>query len=209
MGTPRCCRYLLELQPSPLPGCCLSARCLCCSIRVLSIECCRGCGAVPIGPISLLPLSCLPWVSWALRLWEIWSCHTTNSKRTNFHMRSLRNCRCVYRIASCYASVTVQSITPFRRWVGPGGSRGLQSRCEARRTSRVCSIRTHLRQEMQRSPNGLLFVRMLFRASALSCSIDGRLRCGLGVTVVLFVLHCLPYRFKAITPVRGRLRRGV
>ncbi len=30
--------------------------------------------------------------------------------------------------------------------MGPGGSRGLQSRCEARRTSQVCSIRTHLRQ---------------------------------------------------------------
>ena len=31
------------------------------------------------------------------------------------------------------------------RWMGPGGPRGLQSRCEARRTSWVCSIRTHLR----------------------------------------------------------------
>ena len=30
--------------------------------------------------------------------------------------------------------------------MGPGGPRGLQSRCEARRTSRVCSIHTHLRQ---------------------------------------------------------------
>lgn len=27
----------------------------------------------------------------------------------------------------------------------PGGFRGLQSRCEARRTSRMCSIRMHLR----------------------------------------------------------------
>lgn len=32
-----------------------------------------------------------------------------------------------------------------RRWMGPGGPRGLQSRCEARRTSRVRSIRMHLR----------------------------------------------------------------
>ena len=29
--------------------------------------------------------------------------------------------------------------------MGPGGSHGLQSRCEARRTSLVCSIRTRLR----------------------------------------------------------------
>lgn len=35
--------------------------------------------------------------------------------------------------------------------MGPGGSRGLQSRCEARRTSWVCSIRTRLRQN-DRSP---------------------------------------------------------
>ena len=42
--------------------------------------------------------------------------------------------------------------------MGPGGPRGLQSRCEARRTSRVCSIRTHLRQrnhERPRLPRGL------------------------------------------------------
>ena len=39
---------------------------------------------------------------------------------------------------------------------------------------------------------GSFLFGLLFRASALSCSIDGRLRCGLGVTVVLFVLHCLP-----------------
>ena len=32
------------------------------------------------------------------------------------------------------------------RWMRPGGLRGLQNRCGARRTSRVCSIHTHLRQ---------------------------------------------------------------
>lgn len=32
----------------------------------------------------------------------------------------------------------------------PGGARGLQSRCEARRTSRVCSIRTRLRHQKSR-----------------------------------------------------------
>lgn len=39
---------------------------------------------------------------------------------------------------------------PSRRRMGPGGPRGLQSRCEARRTSRVCSIRTRLRQKHHR-----------------------------------------------------------
>ena len=36
----------------------------------------------------------------------------------------------------------------------PGGARGLQSRCEARRTSRVCSIRTRLRQLESNRPFG-------------------------------------------------------
>lgn len=41
----------------------------------------------------------------------------------------------------------------------PGGARGLQSRCEARRTSWVCSIRTHLRhKQLARSVCGLFCV---------------------------------------------------
>lgn len=41
----------------------------------------------------------------------------------------------------------------------PGGARGLQSRCEARRTSWVCSIRTHLRhKQFARSVCGLFCV---------------------------------------------------
>ena len=42
--------------------------------------------------------------------------------------------------------------TLWRR-VSPGGLRGLQSRCEARRTSRVCSIRIRLRHFTFAHPN--------------------------------------------------------
>ena len=45
----------------------------------------------------------------------------------------------------------------------PGGSRGLQSRCEARRTSRVRSIRMHLRQSIVRSCSILPLLHDCFR----------------------------------------------
>lgn len=58
----------------------------------------------------------------------------------------------------------------------PGGARGLQSRCEARRTSWVCSIRTHLRhKQFARSVCGLFCVVV-----------------KLAGTRTLFVLHLTP-----------------
>ena len=58
----------------------------------------------------------------------------------------------------------------------PGGARGLQSRCEARRTSWVCSIRTHLRhKQLARSVCGLFCVVV-----------------KLAGTRTLFVLHPAP-----------------
>ena len=59
----------------------------------------------------------------------------------------------------------------------PGGSRGLQSRCEARRTSRVRSIRMHLRQSIVRSCSILALLRDRFRSiSVFSCHRLLRLR---------------------------------
>ena len=54
--------------------------------------------------------------------------------------------------------------------MGPGGSRGLQSRCEARRTSWMCSIRMHLRQQSKSDPVGSLF---LLRSKSKTL-LDGR-----------------------------------
>ena len=57
---------------------------------------------------------------------------------------------------------------PARRWMGPGGPRGLQSRCETRRTSRVCSIRTRLRHiRRKRSLSGLLVICVVVACGAL------------------------------------------
>ena len=51
------------------------------------------------------------------------------------------------------ARTVVQWLLRGGGWI-PGGARGLQSRCEARRTSRVCSIRTRLRQLESNRPFG-------------------------------------------------------
>lgn len=61
-----------------------------------------------------------------------------------------------------------------RRWMGPGGPRGLQSRCEARRTSRVRSIRMHLRHGNDTAAplwTRPFFVWCCFASSATRCSL--------------------------------------
>ena len=57
----------------------------------------------------------------------------------------------------CGTISTVPTAPSYWRWMGPGGPHGLQSRCEACRTSRVCSIRTHLRQIREAPPRGRFF----------------------------------------------------
>ena len=63
------------------------------------------------------------------------------------------------------------------RWMRPGGLRGLQNRCGARRTSRVCSIHMHLRQKTQQGlPNrrvreAFFLARGLMQPALLGASI--------------------------------------
>ena len=78
--------------------------------------------------------------------------------------------------ASRYGSGTISYAITWR-WMGPGGPRGLQSRCEARRTSRVCSIRTRLRHiRRNRSPFGfLLYVFLLLEGH---CGFMGSTACS-------------------------------
>ena len=60
--------------------------------------------------------------------------------------------------------------------MGPGGPRGLQSRCEARRTSRVCSIRTRLRHiRRKQEPFGASFHMLFYLRSIAGNRVDGPL----------------------------------
>ena len=59
---------------------------------------------------------------------------------------------CILQRFRPFCLIIVNVVFCSWRWMGPGGPRGLQSRCEARRTSRVCSIRTHLRQRNHKRP---------------------------------------------------------
>lgn len=80
------------------------------------------------------------------------------------------------------------------RWMRPGGLRGLQNRCGARRTSRVCSIRTRLRHiRRKRSLSGLLFICVV-------------VACGAWPAIGRTVRY--PFALKATTPPFHTERKG-